>query len=155
MSVQPPPSLAYQTQLLSEVDRTHLNVLAICYWVWGGMILLLSLFGLIYVAMGIAMVAGAFNSTATTQTGPPPDVFGWFFVVFGGLFVGIGQLTGWMNVVTGFSLKKDRRRMLCLITAGLNCLSVPIGTALGVFTFIVLSRPSVKAAFAANSPVAR
>ena len=37
-----------------------------------------------------------------------------------------------------------------MIVAGITCLSVPIGTVLGVFTLMVLSRPSVKQMFAQN-----
>lgn len=45
-------------------------------------------------------------------------------------------------------LSQVRRRRFCLVVAGITCLFVPLGTILGVFTFIVLSRPSVKALFA-------
>jgi len=38
-----------------------------------------------------------------------------------------------------------------MIVAGITCLSVPIGTVLGVFTLLVLSRPSVKQMFAHNA----
>jgi hypothetical protein len=40
--------------------------------------------------------------------------------------------------------------MLCMITAGLSCLEMPYGTALGVMTFVVLSRPSVRQEFDAH-----
>jgi hypothetical protein len=43
--------------------------------------------------------------------------------------------------------------MYCLVVAGLSAfLSFPIGTVLAVFTFIVLARPGVRAAFEAPSP---
>jgi hypothetical protein len=34
-----------------------------------------------------------------------------------------------------------------MVIAIITCLSVPLGTALGVFTLIVLARPSVKQLF--------
>jgi hypothetical protein len=37
--------------------------------------------------------------------------------------------------------------MFCLVTAGLACLFQPVGLVLGVFTFLVLLRPSVKILF--------
>lgn len=154
MSNPAPPPIAYQAHVLTEADRTHLNVLAVCYWVWGGLIALSSLLGFIYVAMGIAFLGGAF-SNATTQNSAPPAAIGWVFIVLGFAAVVLGQLVGWLNVLVGFSLKRDRRWLLCNIMAGINCLSVPLGTVLGIFTFIVLARPGVKAAFAANSPAGR
>ena len=38
--------------------------------------------------------------------------------------------------------------MFSQIMAGVNCLSIPFGLLLGVFTLIVLARPSVKALYA-------
>ena len=40
------------------------------------------------------------------------------------------------------------------MVAGLNCLHMPLGTLLGVFTFIVLARPSVQALFEQRSGAA-
>jgi hypothetical protein len=54
--------------------------------------------------------------------------------------------------MSGLFLLKRRHRMFILIVAGLNCLSVPLGTILGVFTFVVLGRDSVRKAFAASEP---
>jgi hypothetical protein len=153
MSTQPPPPppIAYQAFAMSEIDRSHLSVLAICYWVWGGFIVLISLISLIYIVLGIAFVSGAFSTASTQSTSPPPPPeVGWFFIGFGLIFLLLGQLIGWLNVLVGFSLRKHRRWLLCNIVAGLNCLSIPLGTVLGIFTFVVLARPAVKSQF--NSP---
>lgn len=40
-----------------------------------------------------------------------------------------------------------------MVVAGVSCLSIPLGTALGVFTFIVLSRPSIVRLFEEQSPL--
>jgi hypothetical protein len=40
-----------------------------------------------------------------------------------------------------------RGYMFCLVTAGLACLFQPVGMVLGVFTFLVHLRPSVKILF--------
>ena len=44
-------------------------------------------------------------------------------------------------------LQEHRRYMFCLIVAGLECVFMPFGTVLGVFTIIVLLRPSVRQLF--------
>jgi hypothetical protein len=41
--------------------------------------------------------------------------------------------------------------MFSLVIAGLNCIQIPFGTALGVFTIIVLLRDSVREAYAAGA----
>jgi hypothetical protein len=38
-----------------------------------------------------------------------------------------------------------------MVIAGINCLSFPFGTALGIFTLIVLSRESVQALYKSST----
>ncbi len=40
-----------------------------------------------------------------------------------------------------------RRRLFCLVVAGVECAFMPFGTVLGVFTIAVLMRESVKELF--------
>ncbi|MCA9060582.1 MAG: hypothetical protein KDA85_18855, partial [Planctomycetaceae bacterium] len=54
-------------------------------------------------------------------------------------------------LLVGKRLSQRRSHTFCLIIAGLECTSVPIGTTLGVFTFIVLLRPAVKNLFQETS----
>lgn len=44
-------------------------------------------------------------------------------------------------------IAERRNHTYCIIVSALECLSFPFGTAVGVFTLIVLSRPEVKAWF--------
>lgn len=37
-----------------------------------------------------------------------------------------------------------------LVVSGINCLQIPFGTVLGIFTIIVLMRPSVQSGYEAN-----
>ncbi|MEN4902551.1 hypothetical protein [Luteimonas sp. TWI1437] len=50
----------------------------------------------------------------------------------------------------GLDLARRRRHGLCVAVAALVCLNIPLGTALGVYALLVLSRPDVRAAFAAT-----
>ena len=43
--------------------------------------------------------------------------------------------------------------MYCLVMAGIECLFMPFGTVLGVFTIIVLMRESVKEMFKVNEVI--
>ena len=62
----------------------------------------------------------------------------------------IGTLMAVLKLMTAIRLKERRSRLLCLIPAGISCLEVPWGTVLGVMTFIVLGRPSVRELFDAH-----
>jgi hypothetical protein len=75
---------------------------------------------------------------------PPPkaflDAFVWFYV-----FMGVILLTALvLNVLSGLFLRQKRHRVFSLIIGALDCLQIPFGTALGVFTIIVLGRESVR-----------
>jgi hypothetical protein len=61
------------------------------------------------------------------------------------MVLSIGVAT--LEILTGVFLTRHRNRLFCLIMAGITCLSVPLGTILGVFTFVVLLRPGVTELF--------
>ncbi len=59
-------------------------------------------------------------------------------------------VAGILNVLAGIFLRQRRHRTFCMVIAGLDCLQIPFGTVLGIFTLVVLSRPTVALAFEAN-----
>ena len=54
-------------------------------------------------------------------------------------------------IVAGRKLHTQRSHTYCFVVACFECLWMPFGTALGVFTLIVLSKPTVKELFALNA----
>lgn len=81
----------------------------------------------------------------------PKEIIPFFiamYVVIGLLLVALGTA----NVLSGLFIRKRKNRTFSFIIAGINCMQFPFGTALGVFTFIVLSRISVKMEYDANLP---
>lgn len=134
-----------ETERQFIIDGEQLKALAIAYFTLGGMSALTALFSLIYVAMG------AFMGFAAGQApGGEAQAAAAIAVLFGaiglGMFLGFGVL-GTLQIWTGVSLLKGRRRILALVTAALTCLWIPFGTVLGAITFVVLLRPSVEARF--------
>ena len=59
---------------------------------------------------------------------------------FFGLFTVLAAIG---NFLAGLYLKKRKNRTFIMVVAGINCLQIPFGTVLGVFTIVVLSRPAV------------
>jgi len=55
-----------------------------------------------------------------------------------------------LNFLSARYLAKRRKKTFSIVVAALNCLSLPLGTILGVFTIVVLSRPSVEAIYQKN-----
>jgi hypothetical protein len=126
----------------SAQDAEQLKILSILYYIWGGLSVLFSCVGGVY----ILGVLGYFAASAN-RSGAPPAWAGALVAILGFFGLLLGIVMGGLSILAGKSIAERKRYMLCMVTAGLSCLSVPLGTALGVFTFIVLARPSVKAQF--------
>lgn len=74
-------------------------------------------------------------------------IFKWFYLMIGTLAVA----GGFGNLLSGLLIVRRKLRIFSLIMAAVNCVMVPFGTVLGVFTMVVLLRPSVREVYAAPS----
>ncbi len=138
-------------------DDEQLKLLSIFHYCMGGFVCLMACFPLVHVATGIAMLLapnllkGSNGSVplpnGVEPGGAPPEALGWILIIAGAIFFLIGQAVGVVIIMAGRSLARRRRYLFVLIVAWLQCAIFPIGTALGIFTIIVLLRQSVKAQF--------
>jgi hypothetical protein len=132
---------------LADKDAEHLKVLSICWYVMAGLQCLGLCGGLVYVVL--ALVAGI---GAASERGPgAPPVF--LVALFGGLgcfLVVLSSVLAYLCYRVGRCLSEWRSMTYCFVMAVIACLSIPLGTILGVFTLVVLSRPSVKVKFGAT-----
>ena len=158
-SYAPLPDPAFQ----ARQDEEHLRLLSLFYYVMAGIIGVTGLLFLFHIFMGLAIVGGTMGPTSgvavapnTFPGAPPtgfptasphpntmPPSFGWLFVVMGAFALLASEVTAFLSFLAGRALAKREKKMLIQVVAGLLCLNVPLGTALGVFTFIVLGRPTV------------
>jgi len=129
-------------------DDQHLKLLAIFHYVVGGLTALFSLFGLFHLIFGLVMIL--IPETLEPKGQPPPAFIGWMFAIIGGVFITVGWILAAFIVTTGQFLAKHKHYLFCLVMAGIECMLMPFGTVLGVFTIIVLMRESVKQQFSAN-----
>ncbi len=132
-----------------KVDAEHLKLLAIFHFVLGG----LALTGLIFLFLHWLIMHSVFANPTMwkdAKGGPPPQeffaIFQWFYIFMGVFIVTIGV----GNALSGWCILKRKARTLSLVIAGLNCLGFPFGTALGVFTLVVLLRESVAEMYQVN-----
>lgn len=156
MSQYPPQALPYETPGPYSRDTEHLRLIAIFHYVVGGLIALFSSCAIIHVTMGLmiavnpqtlAPTTGPANPQSTQQVQDMTRVMGGVMAGIGGLTVLLGWAMGGLAIYSGRCIAKRRGRIFSLIMAGLMCLWIPLGTILGVFTFIVLLRPTVEAMY--------
>jgi hypothetical protein len=131
----------------SVIDEEQLRLLPLFYWVSGGVTGLISLYFLIYVALGVGIATMPTSAGAAAASSPAG--VGWVFAAIGGVGFAILAALATLKIMCGFWLRRRKHRVLVMLVAAVSCLEVPYGTLLGVFTFITLGRPSVAALFGA------
>ena len=134
--MQPPP---LDQVALSHEDAGHIKVLGICSYVYAGLQCLGGLFAALYVGMGILLLNQ--NQQA-----------GWFVIGIGSLLSLLVFAFAVLSYLAAKWLGEGKNWTFCLVAAALHCVGFPLGTALGVFTILVLNRPGVKAWFDARKP---
>ncbi len=125
-------------------DEQYLKLLSIFHYVVGGITALFACFPIFHLAIGLGMMFGGF--------GPPDEqvpfrLFGLVFTMIPACIILLGWVLAGSMVATGYFLSSRQRYMFCLVVAGVECIFIPFGTVLGVFTIIVLVKPEVKAMF--------
>lgn len=125
-------------------DAEHLRLLGIFHYVVAGMLALFACIPFIHFFVGIVMVIGSFFAPNQNE---PTFFVGMLFVALAGVIIFMGWLVAGLLAYAGRCLDRRQHYTFCFVMAAVACFFMPVGTALGVFTIIVLSRPSVKAVF--------
>ncbi len=121
----------------------QLRILSTFHYVVGGIAGIFSLFPLIHVGFGVAMVRGVLD-----HGNPPPPFIGWILIGIGSLFIAAGLTYAILVILAGRYLAARQHYFFCLVIAGIETIFMPFGTVLGVFTIIALIQEPVKALFA-------
>jgi len=130
---------------MNNEDIKHLDLLAMFHYVFGGIHAFFSCIPFVHVFMGLAIVSGSFFGE--TKGNPPPPAIGWIFVFMGSTFILVGWTTALLTILAGRKIKAHKSRMFCMVVAGIECMFMPFGTVLGVFTLVVLNKDSVRKIF--------
>jgi hypothetical protein len=130
-------------------DLQYLKLLSIFHYIVGGLAVLFSFIPIIYVVIGILAVSipGTFEAEGDAM----PLFFGWIFIIIGAVLLVLGWAFSACLMIAGRSLGRQVHYIFCMVIAGIECMFMPFGTVLGVFTIVVLARPSVKEMFEQNT----
>ncbi len=130
----------------SREERTnieHIRLLSIFYFVFGGLSLFVAFVLLIYMAILGAIFTNSTVRESIESSGTNLDTP---ISIVGAIFTGVIILVtviGILQIISGFKLRKKTNRIFSLVMGIIALPSFPLGTALGVFTIIVLTRDSV------------
>ena len=129
-------------------DDEQLKMLSLGYYIVGALIGLGSSLFIMHIFMGIAILNGAFEPSAQNPNNNMPRQMGWLFIGMGTGIVLFGWTTAALAIAAGRCIAKRTKKAFLQVAAALLCLWMPLGTVLGVFTFVLLGRPNVSAQFA-------
>jgi hypothetical protein len=125
----------------------HLRLISIFHYVVGGLHCLCFSFPLIHFFIGLALTISPPEVKQGSE--PFPTFLGPFFMVIGGTIVLLGWTLGGLTILSGKRIAQRRSRTFSIVMAAINCLSMPFGTILGIFTIILLTKPEAVAQYEA------
>jgi hypothetical protein len=128
------------------VDNEHLRLLSIFYYVSAGTTALIACIPIMHLLMGIVFIVAG-ESMASDGNDAPPSFIGWFICGIASFVILTGWTIAFLKFLAGRYIAQKKNHTFCLVIAGFSCLAMPYGTILGVMTFMVLLRDSVKAGF--------
>jgi len=145
-SPAPPSPAAVQAAL----DANHLYLLEVGFYISSFLTALRFLWFLLIA--GFFAIAGVSASVAAQKPSvhgqmPPIFLFYIFAAIFG-TFILFTLIFAGLEFYAGLCLKRRQHPILIQVVAAFYCLSIPWGTALGVCTFMVMNRPTVRQLFA-------
>ena len=150
------------TEESNAEDREHLSALSIGHFILAGISLLGAAPILFYGAAGAKVLeefgsdlSMAMGDLPTQSGGNPlagsPDAMlhdlGTLLTAAVVSFIAVSVLATVHLIVVGVLMRRRRWWTFCYLTGWGECLMFPFGTILGIFTIIVLGRPSVKRLF--------
>ncbi len=130
----------------------HISTLSVLHYVYGALVCLGGFVALLFMGVGTFL-----SSDLVMDNGnePPPAWLGGFFQAFGaGLFVVI-EIWGILILLSGYWIGQLRNRTASIVFAALCLPSFPFGTALGVFTLVVLLNDDVRLAYEERKALGR
>lgn len=151
MTTPPPPPVApYPIHPVAQ-QTGYLRALEISFYVWAG----LHFFAIAYILIYLIMIG--FMAIVVPDQGDAPPMQIIFaataVVLLISLALAISSAT--LSFLAGRAIAKRERKPLIYVAAGIACIGFPVGTTLGVFTFIVLANPISKQLFEANRAAGR
>lgn len=133
-----------------EITAHDLRLLSIGYYVQAGIAAFYSILILGYAGFFTVMLGNIANSQS--EAGQNIPLLLSFISIVMLIVLLLASLYAVALFLAGLWLRRFRNMLFIQVIAALTCLAIPYGTLLGIFTFVVLQRPSAKRFFS-NPPL--
>jgi len=127
---------------MSTQEEQNLDLLAIFHYILGALTGLFACIPIIHLVIGIVLLTGNYNGGDVT-----PRSIALIFIILAAIIILVGWIFAIMIIIAGRRLKERRAYNYCLVVAFMECLIVPFGTVLGVFSIVTLTKETVKELF--------
>src|SRR6185312_5240459 len=125
-------------------DVKSLRLVSVFHYVAGGLIGLFASFFVVHIVLGVAALKSHDANSPLGDAAP-------FFIGIGAGFVTVGWTMAGLVAYAGRCLARRERHRFCMVVAGLSIPWFPLGSALGIFTLVLLGKPHIKALFDGNA----
>ncbi|MBM4235370.1 MAG: hypothetical protein FJ152_02735 [Firmicutes bacterium] len=123
-------------------DEKNLDLLANLHLILGIFTALMACLPIIYLAIGIAIFIGA-----TSGGEAAPRIVGLVFIILALVIILAGWVLAVLILIASRKMKKRESITFCVTVAFLECLIMPLGTVLGIFTILNLNKDTTKELF--------
>lgn len=121
----------------------HLSTLSLLHTIYGVVICFSGFAMVAFVALGMFLQSDLVMSDVT----PPPEWLGTLFQTFGVALFLLVELWGTLVILSGRWIKRRKHRTASAVIAAFCLFRIPLGTALGVFTLVVLTDAATRAEY--------
>lgn len=122
-----------------EKKHNYLDILAVFHYVNGGLAAIFCLAALGFLCIGLGAATSWGNEWQPEPGCSILAVMILVLILLGGYAV--------LNLLAARAIQTRSGYVLCLLTSAVNCLNIPLGTLLGIFTLVLLADPEVRPLF--------
>ncbi|HMC97886.1 MAG TPA: hypothetical protein VKG92_09540 [Flavobacteriales bacterium] len=119
---------------------SNLKTLSILHYVYGGLVCLIGFICLGLIGGFVGFILDHSQEPQAMEAKGIVNVIAWVVFV-------ILEIKGVLVILSGRWISRRVNRIGSMIIAGFCCLNIPLGLALGIFTFVTLSNDEVKHAY--------
>lgn len=121
--------------------KRHISTLSFLHYIYGAFVCMGGFVALVFIGLGLFLSS---DFIAQESGDAAPGFIGRLFQTFGWVIFIAVEVWGLLNIASGYWISRRRNRSASQVIAAFNCLSIPLGLALGLFTFAVMSDDEVK-----------